>query len=76
MSRFSKCYCYPADKNRKYEGTNREISRSVMQDLPGLWRATAPDTVNIFGDFFPTKFVAALHHLKSGKALGPDYICP
>ena len=33
--------------------------------------ATAPDTVNISGDF-----AAALHHLNPGKASGPDSICP
>ena len=39
-------------KNEKYKGANREISQFVMQELSDLWRATAPDAVNISGDFF------------------------
>ena len=57
-------------------GVNREIFDSVMQELPDLWGASSPDAVNIFGDFSPREFDAALHHLKLGKALGPDSICP
>ena len=41
-----------------------------------FWRDTSPDAVNIFGDFSPREFAAALHHLKPGKAPGPDSICP
>ena len=59
----------------KHEGANREISRSVMQELPDLRRATAPDAVNISGDCSPREFAAALHHLKTGKVPGPDSIC-
>ena len=62
-------------KNGKYEGSNREISCSVMQELSDLWRATSSDAVNISGDFSPREFAAALHHLKPGKAPGPDSIC-
>ena len=47
-----------------------------MQELSDLWRATAPDAVNIPGDFSPREFDAALHYLKPGKAPGPDFICP
>ena len=47
-----------------------------MQELSNLWRATSPDAVNISGDFSPREFAAALHHLKPGKAPGPDSICP
>ena len=43
-----------------------------MQELSDLWRATAPDAINISGDFSPRKFTAALHHLKPGKVPGPD----
>ena len=46
-----------------------------MQELSKLWRATAPDAVNVSGGFSSREF-AALHHLKSGKAPGPDSICP
>ena len=38
-----------------------------MQVLSNLWRATAPDAVNIAGDFSPREFAAALHHLKPVK---------
>ena len=47
-----------------------------MQELSVFWKTTAPDVVNISGDFFPRKFAAVLHHLKPGKAPGPDSICP
>ena len=63
-------------KNGKYEGANREISRSIMQELTDFWRATSPDAVTISGDFYPKEFAAALHHLKPGKAPGSDSICP
>ena len=54
-------------KSGKYEGATREISRSLKQELSDLWRATAPDAVNISGNFSPKEFAAALHHLKPGK---------
>ena len=47
-----------------------------MQELSHLWRATPPHAMNIFGDFSPREFAAAIHYLKSGKASGPDSICP
>ena len=47
-----------------------------MQELSDLWRATPPDAVNISGAFSPREFAAALHHLKPGKAPGPDSIFP
>ena len=47
-----------------------------MQELPNIWRATAPYAVNSSGDFLPREFAAALHHLKPGKTPGPDSICP
>ena len=46
-----------------------------MQELSDLWRTTSPDAVNISGDFSPRESAAVLHHLKPGKALGPDSIC-
>ena len=46
-----------------------------MQELSDFWMATAPDAVNISGDFSSREFAAALHHLKPGKAVGPDSIC-
>ena len=51
-------------KNGKYEDANREISRSVMQELSELCRATSSDAMNISGDFSPREFAAALHYLK------------
>ena len=62
-------------KNGKYDGANREISRSIMQELSDLWRATTPDAVNTSEDYPPREFAPALHHLKPGKAPGPDSIC-
>ena len=47
-----------------------------MPKLSDLWRATAPDAVNISGDFFPRELTAALHHLKPGKAPVPESIFP
>ena len=47
-----------------------------MQELSDFWRATSPDEVNIFRDFSPREFAAALHHSKPGKASEPDSICP
>ena len=43
--------------------------------MSDLWRVTAPDAVNIYGDFSPREFAAALHHLKPGQAPSPDFIC-
>ena len=47
-----------------------------MQELSDLYSATAPDARNISEDFSPRELAAALYHLKSGKAQGPDSICP
>ena len=44
--------------------------------MPDLWKATTPNAVNISDNFLQTEFAAALQHLKPGKALGPDSICP
>ena len=49
---------------------------SFMQESLDLWRDTSADAVNISGDFSQREFAAALHHLKPGKALGPDSIFP
>ena len=46
-----------------------------MQELSNLWRATAPDAVNISGDISPRGFAGALYHLKPGKVPSPDSIC-
>ena len=47
-----------------------------MQGIFDFWWATAPDAVNISGDFYSREFAAALHHLKPGKAPGSGSICP
>ena len=44
--------------------------------MSDLWRATTPDPVNISDTFSQREFIAALQHLKPGKAPGPDSICP
>ena len=44
---------------------NRGVPRSVMQESSDLLRATAPDAVNISGDFSPIEFAASLHHFKN-----------
>ena len=49
---------------------------SLRGELSDFWRATVPDAVNISVDFSPQEFAAAPHHLKPGKASGPDSICP
>ena len=61
--------------NGKYEAVDRKSSPLVFQEVFDLWRATTPDAVNISDNFLLREFVAALQHLKSGKAPGPDSIC-
>ena len=63
-------------RNGKYEAVDRKSSRLVSQEVSDLWRATTPDAVNISDNFSQREFTAALQHLKPGKALGPDSICP
>ena len=63
-------------RNGKYEAVDRKSSRLVFQKVSDLWRATTLDAVNISDNFSQREFVAALQHLKPGKAPGPDSICP
>ena len=63
-------------RNGKYEAVDCKSSRLVSQEVSDLWRATTPDPVNIFDNFSQREFTVALHHLKPGKAPGPDSICP
>ena len=63
-------------RNGKYKAVDRKSSRLVFQEVSGLCRATTPDAVNISENFSQKEFAAALQHLKPGKALGPDSICP
>ena len=63
-------------RNGKYKAVDRKSSRLVFQEVSDLWRATTPDAVNISDNFSQREFAAALQHLKPGKALGPDSICP
>ena len=63
-------------RNGKYEAVDCKSSQLVSQEVSDLWRATTPDTVNISDSFSQREFTAALQHLKPGKALGPDFICP
>ena len=62
-------------RNGRYKVIDHKSSQLVSQEVSDLWRATTPDPVNIF-DTFSQKITAALQHLKPGKALGPDSICP
>ena len=63
-------------RNGKYKAVDCNLSRLVSQEVSDLWRATTPDAVNISDNFSQREFAAALQHLKPGKALGPDSICP
>ena len=63
-------------KNGKNEADDRKSSLLVFQEVSDLWRATTSDAVNISDSFSQREFTAALQHLKPGKALGPDSICP
>ena len=60
----------------KYEAVDRNSSRFVSQEVSDLFRATAPDAVNISDSFSQREFAAAPQHLKPGKAPDPDSICP
>ena len=62
-------------RNGKYEAADRKSSRLVSQEVSDLWRATTLNPVNISGNFSQRKFIAALQHLKPGKAPGLDSIC-
>ena len=55
---------------------NRRSSRLVLQEVSDLWRADPLHPANVSGSFSHREFAAALHHLKPGKAPGPDSICP
>ena len=44
--------------------------------MSDIWRATTPNPVNISDNFSQREFTAAVQHLKSGKAPGPDSIFP
>ena len=66
-------------RNGKFKAVDHFLyksSRLVSQQVSGLWRATTPDPVNISDTFLQREFTAVLQHLKPGKALGPDSICP
>ena len=63
-------------RNEKYEAADLKSSRLVSQEVSDLWRATAPDPVNISGTFSQREFTAALQHLKPSKAPGLDSIFP
>ena len=44
--------------------------------MSDLWIATPTDPLDISKNFTSQEFAAALKYLKSGKASGPDSICP
>ena len=63
-------------RNGKYKGVDRELFQLIFQEVSDRWRALIPSPVNLSGNFSPREFAAALKHVKPGKALGPDSICP
>ena len=63
-------------RNERYKAVDHKSSRLVSQEVSDLWRATTLDPVNISDTFSRRQFTAALQHLKPGKTLGPDSICP
>ena len=63
-------------KNGKCKAKDRESTRLVNQEVSALWRDPAQPDSGLSGDFSPVEFAIALQHLKSGKALGSDSLCP
>ena len=55
---------------------DRKSPRLDFQEMFDLSMATTPDPVNISDTFSQREFTASLRHLKPGKALGLDSICP
>ena len=47
-----------------------------MQEVSELWRVSTSSGKYISEDFSPDEFAGALQLLMSGKALGPDSMCP
>ena len=62
-------------RNERYEAIECKLSWIGSQQVSYLWRATAPNPVNISDTFSQREFTAALQHIKPGNALGPDSIC-
>ena len=62
-------------RNGRYEAVDCKWSPVVSQ-VSHLWRATTLNPVNISDTFSQREFTIALQHLKPGKALSPDSICP
>ena len=48
----------------------------LSQKVSDFWSATTPNPSDISNTFSQSERTAALQHLKPGKALGPDSICP
>ena len=63
-------------KNGKYKAKDRESARLISNEVSELWRIPTPTDKTISGDFTPEEFASALQKLQSGKAPGPDSICP
>ena len=55
---------------------DRETTRLVREKILELWKIPTPDDSSLTREFSPTEFATALQKLKSGKAPGPDQICP
>ena len=63
-------------RNGRYKAVDHKSFQLVSQEVSDLWKATTPDPVNISDTFLQREFTAALKHLKSDKALGPDSVFP
>ena len=63
-------------RNGKYMTRDRETTRLVREETSELWNIPAPEGSSLTTEFSPAEFATALQVLKSGKAPGPDQICP
>ena len=63
-------------RNGRYEAVDRKSSRLVSKEVSDLWRTITSDPVDISEKFTQREFTAGLQHLKPGKVLGSDSICP
>ena len=63
-------------RNGVYRTKDQKSARLVSKEVADLWKVPSPPSGTLSGDFTPDEFARALLLLKSGKAPGPDGICP